>query len=75
MNYIIEYQQADGTSKKLEFKSYNDALSSARVLVKGHHPVSHVQLSTPYGLKEYIKNHPEGQDQLINQPGQSQPAK
>ena len=76
MDYTITYNQADGTSKKLTFKSYNDALSSARVLVKGHHPVSHVQLSTPYGLKEYIKNHPEGQDQLTDTNlDQSQPAK
>ena len=79
MNYIVEYKQADGTSKKLTFKSYADALRSANILVsadgsvKGHDPVSHVQVTTPYGLKEYIRNHPEGQDQLGS--GQSHPAK
>ena len=74
MNYTVEYQQADGTSKKLTFKSYNDALRSARVLVKGHIKVSHVQLSTPYGLKEYIRNHPDGQDQLGVYQSPSSPA-
>ena len=79
MNYIVEYKQADGSSKKLTFMSYADALRSANILVsadgsvKGHDPVSNVQLTTPYGLTEYIRNHPEGQDQLIDTPADTHP--
>jgi hypothetical protein len=61
MDYIVEYRH-NGIPQKLVYQSYNDALRSARVLLKKFNltAISHVQLSTPYGLKEYIKNHPGG---------------
>jgi hypothetical protein len=81
MDYIVEYRH-NGTPQKLVYQSYNDALRSARVLLKPFNltAISHVQLSTPYGLKEYIKNHPDDQDQLTKNQvshitGSDQPAK